>query len=97
MVGRTVDGGVEIDLRVSPGAKRDRVQGLYGDRVKIQIAAPPEDGKANRALRRFFATALGSTLAQITVVHGETSRDKRIRIEGRTLDEVAAALGLSQT
>ena len=94
MVGRTVEGGVEIGLRVSPGARCDRIQGRYGDRLKVQVRAPPEDGKANRALRRFFATKLGRTLDEITVVHGETSRDKRIRIDGMSLDEVASALGL---
>ncbi|HWE97792.1 MAG TPA: DUF167 domain-containing protein [Tepidisphaeraceae bacterium] len=48
-----------LNVKVVPGAKRDRVVGRYGDGVKVQVSAPPEDGKANRAVVGVLAASLG--------------------------------------
>lgn len=71
-----------------PRSPRSRVDGLRGDAVLIRLAAPPVEGAANSALVAFLSAALGLPRRSITIVSGEKSRDKRVRIEG--LDEAAA-------
>jgi len=68
-------------LHVQPGAKRTEVAGVHGDALKVRLAAPPVDGKANAELLRFLADAFGVPLRQVALVRGETSRQKVVRIE----------------
>jgi uncharacterized protein (TIGR00251 family) len=77
-----------IAIRVIPRSPRSRVDGLRGDAVLIRLAAPPVDGAANEALVAYLSDALGLPRRNITIVSGETSRDKRVRIEG--IDETTA-------
>ncbi len=70
-----------LTLHVQPGAKRTEVAGVHGDALKIRLAAPPVDGKANAALLRFLAAAFGVPQRAVTLVRGETSRQKTVRIE----------------
>jgi uncharacterized protein (TIGR00251 family) len=77
-----------LDVRMIPRSPRSRVDGVRGDAVLIRLAAPPVDGAANEALVAFLSGALGLPRRSITIVSGEKSRDKRVRIEG--LDEAAA-------
>ena len=69
-----------LTLHVQPGAKRTEVAGVHGDALKIRLAAPPVDGKANAALLRFLADAFGVPQRAVTLVRGETSRQKTVRI-----------------
>ena len=71
-----------------PRAPRNRVDGLRGDAVLIRLAAPPVEGAANEALVAFLSDALDLPRRNVTIVSGETSRDKRVRIEG--IDEATA-------
>jgi len=77
---REQEDGVVVALHVQPGAKRTEVAGAHGDAVKIRLAAPPVDGKANAELRRFLAAEFGVPLAHVTLVRGEASRRKTVRI-----------------
>ena len=70
-----------LTLHVQPGAKRTEVAGTYGDALRICLAAPPVDGKANALLLRFLADAFGVPLRHVTLVRGESSRAKVVRIE----------------
>jgi uncharacterized protein (TIGR00251 family) len=70
-----------LALHVQPGAKRSEVVGRHGDALKLRLAAPPVDGKANAELRRYLAEAFGVPLRQVTLIRGETSRQKSVRIE----------------
>lgn len=70
-----------LSLHVQPGAARTGVAGLHGDALKLRVAAPPVDGKANAAVLRFLAEAFDVPLARITLVRGESSRQKTVRIE----------------
>lgn len=70
-----------LALHVQPGAKRTEVVGPHGDALKLRLAAPPVDGKANAELRRYLAEAFGVPLRQVTLIRGETSRQKSVRIE----------------
>ncbi len=77
------DGAVALvlTLHVQPGAKRTEAVGAHGDALKIRLAAPPVDGKANAELLRFLAAAFGVPRRAVTLLRGETTRQKTVRIE----------------
>ncbi len=74
--------GVLIDIHAQPGAKRSAVVGEYGSRLKIAVSTPPVDGKANAALIIFLAKTLSVSKSSVSLVSGETSRQKRFLIKG---------------
>ena len=74
--------GVVLTLHIQPGAKRTEVAGLHGHALKIRLAAPPVDGKANEALIAFVAKTLGVSKSHVELVSGQTSRAKRLRVTG---------------
>ncbi|MBI4984803.1 MAG: YggU family protein [Rhodocyclales bacterium] len=84
--------GVVLSLHIQPGAKRTEVAGPHGDALKIRLAAPPVDGKANEALIAFVAKTLGVPKASVALVSGQTSRAKRVRVAGIAAADAAAAL-----
>jgi uncharacterized protein (TIGR00251 family) len=67
---------------VQPGAKRSEVVGLHGERLKIRVAAPALDGRANDALIAFVTEALRVPRRDVSLVSGERSRDKLIAVAG---------------
>jgi uncharacterized protein (TIGR00251 family) len=71
-----------LDIRVIPRSPRTSVDGTRGAAILVRLAAPPVDGAANDALIAFLSTALDIPRRQITIVSGERSRDKRVRIAG---------------
>jgi uncharacterized protein len=77
-----------LDVRVIPRAPRTVVDGTRGRAILVRLAAPPVDGAANEALIAFLADALDLPRRSIRIIAGETSRDKRVRIEG--MDEATA-------
>ena len=76
------DQGVMLDVVVAPRASRSRIIGVHDSRLKIQLAAPPVDGKANDALVRFLAAALDTSRAHIEIVGGSANRRKTVRVTG---------------
>jgi uncharacterized protein (TIGR00251 family) len=82
------DGSLTLQIQAQPGAKTTAVVGVHGDgsqaRLKIALAAPPVDGKANAALRAFLAEAFGVPQRNVTVLRGESGRKKAVRIEAPT-------------
>ena len=70
--------GVAIHVHAQPGAKRTEVAGLYGDCVKVRVASPPVDGKANECLIEFLARRLGVKRSQVTIIRGMSSRRKKV-------------------
>ncbi|HEX5266071.1 MAG TPA: DUF167 domain-containing protein [Acidimicrobiales bacterium] len=73
---------LHIRVMVHPGAGRTEVVGQQGDAVKVRVAAPPVEGRANRAVVELMADLLGAKPAQVEVESGESSRAKRLRVEG---------------
>ena len=71
-----------ITVRVHPRARRTRVAGKLGDEYKLDLAAPPVDGKANQACIRFLAELAEVPASRVRIVLGLTSRTKVIEIEG---------------
>ena len=74
--------GWALALHVQPGAKRSGVAGLHGERLKLRIAAPAVDGRANDALIAFVAENLGVPKARVAVAKGERSREKLLVVTG---------------
>lgn len=71
---------VIIDVLVSPRASKTRIVAVHDARLKIQLAAPPVDGKANDLLVRFLADTLDVSKAQIEIVGGQSGRRKTVRL-----------------
>lgn len=77
-----IDGGIAIAVRVTPGARRSEVIAVDEARLRVRLAAPPVEGKANEALRRFLADACGVRASAVTLRRGERSRDKVVAVAG---------------
>lgn len=77
-----VDGGVQFAVKVVPGAARNRVVGLLGGALKVQVAAPPEGGKANAALCAVLAAGLVVPLRAVAVVRGHGNPRKVVAVAG---------------
>lgn len=86
------EGGVVIQLKVVPGSRRDSIEGAYGDRLKVKVAAPPEDGRANHAVCALLARVLGVHRRDVVVVSGATSPEKAVRVTGVSGAAARAAL-----
>ena len=69
-----------LSVHIQPNASKSEWAGLHGERIKIRIQSPPVDGKANRALIEFIAQAFGVAKSQVSVVSGESSRQKMVTI-----------------
>jgi len=69
-----------LHLHIQPRAARDEITGPHGDALKLRLAAPPIDGRANEHLRTYLAGLCGVTRSQVTVISGESTRSKRVRI-----------------
>ena len=89
---RINESGVFLSCHVQPGAKRTAVAGVYGAALKISLAAPPVDGKANRELCVFLAKKLKLPKSAVALVSGQTSRDKVVFLPGIAPAALAAAL-----
>ncbi len=85
-------GGSVLDCHIQPGASRSRIAGEYDNRVKIAVAAPPVDGKANAALRTFFSKLLKIPAGRITLISGESGRKKRVHFAGISPEKLREAL-----
>ena len=84
-----------VSVKVVPGASRDRVVGRYGDALKVQVSAPPEGGKANKAVLALLAEALGVRPNQLRLVRGATQSRKVVEVDGLPQAEVDARLAVS--
>lgn len=89
---RVGEDGLLVGFRVSPNAKRTRVLGLFGDRVKVQVGAPPEDGRANAELRSALARWLDLPAERVVLYSGEKSRDKVVAFRGVEEDDLRERL-----
>ncbi len=85
-------GGVTFAVKVVPGAARDRIAGVLGDALKVQVTAPPEGGKANARLCEVLAEALGVPVRAVHVQSGHGNARKVIAIDGLDAGEVTRRL-----
>jgi uncharacterized protein (TIGR00251 family) len=90
---REQPGSVTFEVRVAPRASRDAVLGVHGGALKVALTAPPVEGAANDALEKLLARLLDVPRRAVTIVRGERSRTKTVRVEGRS---AASVRGLVQ-
>lgn len=81
--------GATFSVRVQPRARKNAITGVAGDALKLALTAPPVEGKANQACIEFLADFLNVPRASVTIVAGQSGRNKVIRIASRTAAQVA--------
>ena len=86
--------GVVLTVKALPRARANGVAGIEGDWLRVHLQAPPVDGKANEALVRWLAGALGVPTNAVELLAGATARVKRVRIRGCSAAQVRAGLKL---
>lgn len=75
-----------LTLHIQPGAKRSEIAGLHGEALKLRLAAPPIEGRANEALLKFIAGLFGVPLRQVELRQGGQSRHKVVVVSGSSVD-----------
>lgn len=83
---RKTKAGWLISVHAQPGAKKSAVAGLHGESLKVRVAAPPVEGKANDALTAFVAKALDLPRRSVRIVKGESSREKVLLVADAIAD-----------
>ncbi|HUI80587.1 MAG TPA: DUF167 domain-containing protein [Bryobacteraceae bacterium] len=81
-----------VTVKVHPRARRTAIHGRLGDAYKLDLAAPPVDGKANEECVRFFAELAGVPRSRVRIVTGATGRVKVVEVEGITQEEIERRL-----
>jgi uncharacterized protein (TIGR00251 family) len=82
-----------VTVKVHPRAKRSGIAGRLGDAWKLNLAAPPVDGKANEECVRWFAETAEVPRARVRIVSGATGRMKVVEVEGMGQEELESKLG----
>ena len=82
----------QIEVRLRPRGSSDELAGMRDGVLQAKVTAPPVDGKANRALCKLIAKRVGVAPSRVSVVRGEKSRDKVVRVEGVDAERLRAAL-----
>jgi uncharacterized protein (TIGR00251 family) len=82
------DGWILIHVRVQPRSSSQGTAGLVDGALKVRLMAPPVEGQANRALRRFLSKSLHIPKGNVEIVAGEKARLKRVRLHGVTFDDL---------
>lgn len=81
-----------LHVKAVPGAKQDQIAGALGERLKVRVSAPPEGGKANRAIAALLAEQLGVRASDVAIARGQSNAEKVVRVRGLSADEVRARL-----
>ncbi len=85
--------GVVLAVRVTPKSSQSKISGIIGEELKIMLNAPPVDGKANQELIKLLSKTCSIPKSHITLLSGETSRSKRLLINGLDEQDIIDALG----
>lgn len=89
--GKAPNQKVVIDISVSPNAKKTEIVGWHDGALRLRLAAPPVDGAANDALRKWLATQLGVPQSRVELLRGASGRRKQWSVDA-TMDDVSAWL-----
>ena len=84
--------GTIFAVKVHPRAKKDAVAGEFGNALKLSLTAPPAEGRANEACRKFVANLLKVPRSSVTIASGKASREKVIRVTGLSAKELERRL-----
>jgi len=77
---------ITLTLHVQPGAKKSEIAGIHGEALKIRLAAPPVEGRANEALQKFIAELFAVPRRRVELIQGAQSRRKIVAIRGSKID-----------
>ena len=83
------DGGVMLAVHVQPGAGRTEVVGLHGGALKLRVAAPPADDRANTAVLELVAKEFNLKRGDVTITSGDKSRAKRLKLNGLDVQQAS--------
>ncbi|WP_342117122.1 DUF167 domain-containing protein [Pseudoduganella sp. OTU4001] len=83
---------MRLAVQIQPNAKKTEVVGVLDDALKIKLAAQPIEGKANEALVKWLAGALGVSRSAVTLTHGQTNKKKLLEVAGVTPEDAARLL-----
>jgi hypothetical protein len=86
--------GATFQVRIHPRAKQNAVTGELGDALKVSLTAPPVDGRANQACIEFFAKLLKVPRSSVTIASGQSNRNKVIRVDGLSAEDVRRRIGV---
>ena len=86
--------GVTFAIKVHPRAKKNAITGELGDALKVSIATPPIEGRANEACIEFFAKLLKVPRSSVTIASGQSNRKKVIRVVGISAEEIRKRIGM---
>jgi uncharacterized protein (TIGR00251 family) len=86
------DESVTFSVHVQPRASRNELCGIMGEAIKVRLTSPPVEGAANRLCIEFFAALLHLAKSKVTIVSGEKSRLKTLRIRGATAQDIRTLL-----
>lgn len=89
---RDTPAGATFSVKVQPRARKNAITGVTGDALKLALTAPPVEGRGNQACIEFLAEFLNVSRASVTIVAGQSSRNKVIRVAGRTAAQVEERL-----
>ncbi len=84
--------GAVVSVRAHPGSRREGILGVHAGALRIGVNAAPENGKANAAIARVLAEALGCKPSAVELISGSTSRDKKFLVQGWTNRDLKAKL-----
>jgi len=87
----------DLRIRLQPRARRNAIEDERDGALRVSVAAAPVDGQANAALCKLIAKRLGVARGRVSVIRGERSREKVVRVEGLSLAELRRALGLASS
>lgn len=85
---RDSDNSATFAVKVQPRARKNAITGAVGEALKIALTAPPVEGKANDACIQFLAELLNVPRGSVTIISGHSSRNKVVRVAGRTAAEI---------
>lgn len=86
------DGLAVLTVHAQPGAGRTEIVGRHGAALKVRVAAPPSQGRANEAVAKVLADAFGLAVAKVELVSGQTNRSKRFRVHDLDPEAVGTTL-----
>ncbi len=90
---RDVGGGAIIAVKAVPSASRDRIVGVLGNCLKVTTSAPPEKGRANKAIAAILAQALGVAERDVAILSGLSSPRKEYRVVGLSAEDIRRRIG----
>jgi uncharacterized protein len=94
--GKEAAASATLSVKIQPRASKNGIVRREGGGLKIRLTAPPVDGAANEALIKFLSGELGVARSRVEIVSGQTSRDKVIRVEGLSSEDVDRLLNIKR-